>query len=53
MVEVLEKFLMKTHIFTISIIAGLASMGNAQGYFSDDFSSSSQLNYYGVDREAP
>ena len=31
----------------------MASVGNAQGYFSDDFSSASQLNYYGVDREAP
>ncbi|MBI1332217.1 MAG: PEP-CTERM sorting domain-containing protein [Armatimonadetes bacterium] len=44
---------MKTHLITISIFAGLASLGNAQGYFSDNFDSSSQLDYYGVDREAP
>lgn len=44
---------MKTHILTLSIFAGLASIGSAQGYFSDNFDSSSQLNYYGVDRRAP
>ena len=44
---------MKLNLFTLSIFAGLASIGSAQGYFSDDFSSPSQLNYYGVDREAP
>jgi MYXO-CTERM domain-containing protein len=44
---------MKLNLITLSIFAGLASIGSAQGYFHDDFSSNSQLNYYGVDREAP
>ena len=41
------------NLFTLSIFAGLASLGNAQGYFSDNFSSNSQLNNYGTDRSAP
>ena len=41
------------NLLTLSIFAGLASLSNAQGYFSDNFSSNSQLNYYGTDREAP
>jgi hypothetical protein len=44
---------MKINFITLTIITGLASIGNAQGYFSDDFSSASQLDNYGVDRESP
>lgn len=44
---------MKINFITLTIIAGLASVGNAQGYFNDDYSSPTQLNYYGIDRESP
>ena len=47
------KTTMKTNLITISIFAGLASLGNAQTLVHDDFSSSSQLDYYGTDRRAP
>jgi hypothetical protein len=44
---------MKINFITLTIFTGLASIGNAQGYFSDDFSSAGQLNNYGIDRESP
>ena len=44
---------MKFNLLSVAVIAGLSTLGNAQGYFSDDFSSAAQLNKYGIDRESP